>query len=262
MMTKIIHFIKYHNAFTFSFVLVFVFGAAAFASETVRNATLGQEIVTKQGIDNTALLAVDLNSFNFGMRITNVLEDEENYRVEYQYNTLAIQNQIWQQVTQTGTLTVSKAGLVGQDLGLFVAGELSEIVDSELAYLREVQGVEKQKGQTFIQQTVRYTALLGLVLDPETRTLPGYVPVIQPPEPAFAISADSEISGKPTSAEQEVVPDEVTQQPTALGLIDKKIIRQMILEILAQEQKSLTPEPTPMVPNSASPPTTPTPALP
>jgi len=143
------------------------------------------------------------------MQITNVLEDVENYYVDYEYNTLAIRDNAWQEITRTGTLTVSKQVLIGQDLGLYVAEELGEIIDSQLAYLKEVQEIENKKGQTFVRQTVQYTALLGLILDPETRQLPGYEPVIQLPEPmSVQVDPDSTPDKVPES-----VPDLMDPAP-------------------------------------------------
>jgi len=63
MFQKIINFVKYHNAFTIGLALAFVFSGAIFASDTVREATIGKAIVEQQGIDNSAILAADLDSF-------------------------------------------------------------------------------------------------------------------------------------------------------------------------------------------------------
>ena len=182
MLKKIIQFIKYHNAFTIGLVLIFIFGASVFASDTVREATIGKAVVEKAGIDNTALLAADLDNFDFSMKINNVTEDEENYYVLYTYKTLDIQDDIWQPVSQQETLTVSKLALADRDLGLYVAEELGEIVDSEKAYLVEVQQKQQEKGVTLVRETTIYTGLIGLVLNPVTKELPGYTPVVKPPE--------------------------------------------------------------------------------
>ena len=171
MLKKIIQFVKYHNAFTIGLLLIFVFGASVLASDTVRDAVVGEKTVVQEGIDNSVLLAADLDNFDFGMTITGVTEDAQNYYVSYTYQTLAIRDNIWQVVGREGTLTVFKSALGGRDLGLYVAEELGEIVGSELAYLQEVQTAEQQNGQTFIQETTKYTGLIGLVLNPETKEL-------------------------------------------------------------------------------------------
>lgn len=180
---KIIHFIKYHNAFTIGLVLVVVISGSAMASEGVRNAVIGGETIERQGIDNTIILSADIDNFDFQMRIEGVTEDEKDYYVAYSYNTMAIQDNIWQTVVKEGILTVSKSALAGGDLGLYVSEELGEIIDNQLAYLQEVQTIEGQKGKTLAYETTKYNGLIGLVLNSKTKVLPGYEPVVRPPEP-------------------------------------------------------------------------------
>jgi len=192
MFQKIINFVKYHNAFTIGLALTFVFSGAIFASDTVREATIGKPVVEQQGIDNSTILAADLDSFDFGMTIIGVSEDTQNYYVDYVYQSLAIRDNVWQTLSRQATLTVSKSALADRDLGLYVAKELGEIVDCELAYLKEVQEKEREKGQTFVQETTKYTGLIGLVLNPKTKELPGYEPVVKPPEPAPVVYTEPE----------------------------------------------------------------------
>ena len=189
---KIIRFIKYHNAFIIGLVLIFIFGASVFASDTIREATIGKAVVEQQGIDNSALLAADLGNFDFLMQINNVTEDDENYYVLYTYKTLDIQKDIWQPVSRQETLEVSKSVLADQDLGLYVAEELGEIVDSQKAYLVKVQQKQKERGKTLVQETTTYTGLIGMVLNPITRELPGYEPVVKPLEPVAIVYQESQ----------------------------------------------------------------------
>jgi len=177
---KVIQFIKYHNAFTIAFVLVFVFSASVFASPAVREAVLGKTTIEQEGIDNSFLLSVDLDNFNFKIKIDNVSQDEENYYVDYTYESLGIKENVWQKVTRAETITISKSALAGKDLGLYITKELGEVVDSELAYLKDVQEKQKQRGQTFVQETTKYTGMIGLVLDSSTKVLSGYEPVVRP----------------------------------------------------------------------------------
>lgn len=192
MLKKIIQFIKYHNAFTIGLILVFVASGVIFANDNVREAVIGKAEVERQGINNSALLAADLDNFDFGMTIVGVSEDDQNYYVSYTYRTLDIKDNVWQEISRSETLTVSKTGLRGRDLGLYVAEELGEIIDSELAYLKEIQQKEEEKGHTFVQETIKYTGLIGLVLDPVTKELPGYEPVVKPPEPAPVVYTEPE----------------------------------------------------------------------
>lgn len=180
-MQKIINFIKFHNAFAIGLILIFVFSGAIFASEDFHDAVIGEEITTQTGIDNAQLLATDLESFDLDLRIDNVLEDEENYYIDYSFNTLGIKDNTWRLLVKRATMTVSKAALGDKDLGLYVTEELGEVADYELAYLKEVQTAEKEKGKTEIVETREYTGLVGMVLDIKNKVLPGYEPVVEPP---------------------------------------------------------------------------------
>ncbi len=170
---KIIDFIKYHNAFTIGLVLVFVFSAGVFASEDARDFVIGEAIVTQLGIDNAALLAVNLDNFDIGMRIDNVSEDNQNYYVDYSYRTLSISNRVWQMMSRAELLTVSRAALAGRDLGSYLIEELGEVADYELAYLREARESELETGVTEIVESKKYTGLIGLVVELKTKFLPG-----------------------------------------------------------------------------------------
>lgn len=177
---RVIHFIKYHNAFTIGLMLVFIFTGAIFASEDLRDTIIGEEIVSQTGVDNTALLAADLSVFDLAMTIDAVSEDENKYYIDYSFKTLGIKDNIWQELTRVSRMTIAKLGLAGRDLGLYVAEELGEIADYELAYLQEVQTAEREKGETRTVETTEYTGLIGLVLNSKEKVLPGYVPVVEP----------------------------------------------------------------------------------
>lgn len=181
-------FIKYHNAFTIGLVIVFMVGGAVLADEEVRDKVIGEAKMERQGIDNAALLAADLDNFDWAMQIDDVSEDEDNYYVAYHYQTLAIAEAIWQPATKEVTLTVAKKALADEDLGLYVAEELSEVLVGQLVYLKEVKQNEEKKGQTLIQETTQYSGLIGLVLNPKTKELPGYEPVVKP-EPQVKVDS-------------------------------------------------------------------------
>ena len=146
MFERIIAFIKYHNAFAIGLSLIFVLSLSAMASEDVRKAVIGQEIITEIGIDNNAILGVNLDNFNLNLQIQDVREDEKNFYIDYTYQTFAIKNNVWQIVKKEETLIVSKEFLGQKDLGFYVTEELSEVADYQLSYLKEVQKIEKEKG--------------------------------------------------------------------------------------------------------------------
>lgn len=178
---KIINFVKYHNAFTIGLILVLFGGGAIFAaSPDARNAVIGKEIVSLQGIDNSLIRNADLENFDFQMKIDNVTEDQDNYYIDYSFHTLGVENNKWQIISRSAKMTVLKISLAGQDLGLYVQAQLANIVQNELEYLKQAQAAEKEKGLTQIVQTTEYTGLIGLVLDTKNQVLPGYEPVVKP----------------------------------------------------------------------------------
>lgn len=175
-------FIKYHNAVSIGISLVLALSFSAMASDDIKDAVLGEKIVTEQGIDNSALLAADLANFDLAMKIIAVSQDETSYYIDYAFKTLGIEDNRWREIAREKILTVSKAALGSEDLGIYATEEISEVADNELAYLKEVQTAERAKGETKVVQTTDYSGLIGLVLDVKNRVLPGYEPVIKPPE--------------------------------------------------------------------------------
>ena len=201
MRQKIIEFVRYHNAFVVIMALAFIGLGGALASDAGKEALGGVETsVEIKGIDNSAILAADLESFDAMMQIVGVREDAEDYFVEYVYNTFAIENNAWQEISRQEILNVSKAGLGARDLGLYLIEELGEIVENELVFLKEVQEKEIAKGATesVVIETVDYTGLIGLVLDVKNKILPGYEPVVEPEvpvmEPAVALPVPAPVS--------------------------------------------------------------------
>jgi len=181
MTQKLIDFIKYNNAFVIGLTLVLFGGGVIFAaSPDARDAVLGKEIVTEQGVDNSRIINADLENFDFQMKIDNVTEDQANYYVDYSFRTIGVEGNEWQTITRSAKMTVAKESLAGQDLGLYVQAQLANIAQNELAYLKQAQAAEKEKGLTQVVRTTEYTGLIGLVLDVKNAVLPGYEPVIKP----------------------------------------------------------------------------------
>ena len=182
-MQKITNFFKYNNAFIIIIGFLFLAAGSSFASETVRDAVIGQTIEEVRGMDNSALLAANLSSLKQEMSITDVSEDEANYFVAYSFSTFDIKDNAWQNQTKNQTLKVPKDALNGgKDLGLYVQSELAQVMDGQLAYLKDAQEKEKDKGVTKPIKTVKYTGLKGLVLNSETKELEGYEPVVKKAE--------------------------------------------------------------------------------
>lgn len=178
---KALDFAKYHNGFVIGLMLAFFGGAAIFAADPgAREAVLGKEIVSQTGVDNSAILAADLDNFDFEIKINEVAEDENNYYVDYSFRTLEIQDNIWQEAQRRSSMTIDKLSLAGKDLGLYVQEQLMQVAQNEQNYLKQVQAAETKKGPTQIARAAEYTGLIGLVLDAKNAILPGYDPVVKP----------------------------------------------------------------------------------
>ena len=65
-------------------------------------------------MDNTALLAMNFDTFKQEMSIADVTEDEENYYVSYVFSTFDVKDYFWQNQNKTQTLKVSKDALKGR----------------------------------------------------------------------------------------------------------------------------------------------------
>jgi len=217
MLKKIAKFIKYNTLAAVIIAIAFVAVASAMADEETRNKVIGEEIVEKSGVDNTALLAADLDNFDMEMKITGAMEDppeieDGNYYIDYQYKTLAIKDNVWQEVLVKKQMVVSKRSLAGRDLGLYVKEELGEIIDYQLAYLKKVQDSEAEKGRTVVLETTEYTGLIGMVLDTKTKELPGYEPVVKPAEPEVVEESEEGWEDEENWGNQETEPEESAYQ--------------------------------------------------
>lgn len=223
-MQKILHFIKYHNAFTIIVVILVVGSGALASSNTLQSSLLSTEekIIS---VDNTLLLSTNFDSFNPSLHITNIIEDEERYYITYRYKTMGIEDYTWKELEKEELLKVDKAFLVqkGRDLGLYVAEELGEVASFNLSYLKEVQGKEKQTGQTQKVATVEYAGLIGRFLEPEEKVFPGYVPVVK------------EISPESQPQEQAVV-NNASIDPNLI----KQIVKEEVEKILKEKESGTT----------------------
>jgi hypothetical protein len=278
MSEKLLDFIKYNNAFAIIIVSIFFsFGISYAASEDVRDSVYSstEQVIA---VDNSFIISADLDSFNFNLRISSVKEDEKNYYVVYTYQTLVIEGGVWQNKGTEKTLTVNKEALGAKDLGLFIAQELGENMNYELSYLKRVQQVERENGKSPKIVTVEYSGLIGKLLDPKEKVIEGYQPVIPEPVPEVPATVESnpeqvivstphpepvtqdelptsppsEIQPIPeatsTSPESESFTEPVPEilesetapssNPAPEGLVDQKLIQEVIGEFLQDEATS------------------------
>ena len=187
------HFVQYNNAFLIILVVcVLAFGSLSFASENVRDATIGGQIVRAEGTDNTLLLEQDFDKFNMDFKITGIVEDEESYTVSYSYvdfdlvsstpgdpispaGEIGSLNGVWQYIERTGVRKIDKP--FRQDLGIYLAEQLRQEAQARIKELKRLQTEEREKGLTKVVQVTEYSGLIGKVLDLGAAVFPGYEPV-------------------------------------------------------------------------------------
>jgi len=190
--TSMWHFVQYNNAFLIILVVcVLAFGSLSFASEEVRDATIGGKTVYAEGTDNTLLLEQDFDKFNMDFKITGIVEDEESYVVNYSYVDFDLTSPLpgsegevvstgsegvaWQFTEKQGARKIDKP--FRQDLGLYLAGQLRQEASARIKELKRLQREEREKGLTKIVQVTEYSGLIGKILDLSTAVFPGYEPV-------------------------------------------------------------------------------------
>src|SRR3989344_1008226 len=192
-MNRFVHFVQYHNAVPLAIGIV-VMGAGATFAATNPEAIYSQT-QTPISVDNTYIADKDLTTYTPRVQITGVTEDSDFYYVTYTLSTIDVQDYVWQDVSRDEVMKVSKPDLGPyRDLGVYVTGQLKQIIGREGARLSATQ----EEARKNISQKVVATAYGGLVgkfLDDKTETLPGYTPVVVPPPPAPEAVADTGAGG-------------------------------------------------------------------
>lgn len=203
-MGKFINFIKYNNAFSIAISFVFLATSASFAaSEEAREVVYKSEEIVRS-VDNSLIVSINLESFDYNLQINEVREDEYNYYVDYSYQTLAIDDYVWKVVEKNETLKVSKEALEMsylKDLGLYTAKNLSDKINAEAYYLARAQKLEREKGLSQKIVATEYSGLVGRFINTKEKVVEGYSPVIALMErEAKEIMDSSEISARTKEA--------------------------------------------------------------
>lgn len=209
-------FIAYNNAVPVLFGILFLSVGSVFAANPDVRANVAESIYAERArtvsVDNTYLLETDMDRFVPTVQILEVTEDETNYYVTYELETIDLLENIWQPVIKTDTMTVAKGALRGKDLGLYVSRELGQLIDAELSLLRETQRIEEGIGKREKVVATEYSGLVGRFLDPTEERFPGYEPQIPPDErghsdvrndPAAERETDSEDALRKDADEEE-----------------------------------------------------------
>lgn len=265
MYKKALDFIKYNNAFTIGIMVLFLGAGISFAASPDLRDSVYSSTETVVSVDNSWIVSADLDNFDFNLTINSITEDEKNYYAVYSYQTLAVEDSIWQNQETEKTLTVSKEALDGKDLGLYVAKELGENINYELSYLKRVQKLEIEKGKSQKVIATEYAGLIGKLLDPKEEVIEGYSPVI--PEVVPTVPATVELNLAEVVVSTPAAPTESEAAPAPGEMIDENLVHEVVEGLLQNQATStlstptpeVTPTPTPLPSDSPTPTDTPTP---
>jgi hypothetical protein len=186
---RIKQFLKYNNAATLLVLFLFISGASVFAAPQGRQA-LGAPNSRVEGVDNTYFLSVNLEKFKANYRIEKIEADDEFYYVLYTYNDLVITNGVWQEMAIEKTRKITKKNL-DKDLGLYLAGQLSEENAARIAELKQAQDLAKARGPERRVKVTEYSGLIGKALN-VAGEFTGYEPVkkVELPSPILSVNPD------------------------------------------------------------------------
>ncbi|MBP5993642.1 MAG: hypothetical protein KA731_01915 [Candidatus Moranbacteria bacterium] len=234
-MRKILDFIKYNNAFPLIVAVVLLGTGAAFASSPeLRQAVFapadtGAPVLPKK-TDTKQLVAEDMKRFDLGLRIDAITEDAEAYHAVYAYQTLAVAGGAWQPVRKTGKMDIPKKLLGKRDLGTYLAEQIGQVIDREVAYLREAQAAVRVAAAPTASS--RYAGLVGQ-------------PVKKPAAGDTASATETDADASTSNNSSDTADDQETvSQPT--GLSDAEI-RAIIVEAVAEFLAVDTSMPEPIV---------------
>ena len=205
MLKKVIHFLKYNNATVLILVAIFLLGTGVFAQTEAGQAIIGAKQTSVQGIDNTLLLEADLENMDMDFKIEYIETDNEFYYVTYTYLDLVKLNNAWQYQLKEKVRKVSRK--LKQDLGMYLAEELSEEYEMRIKELKQEQAKVQKQGEKIRVEVIEYSGLIGQTLNLAGRIFPGYEPIKKreipsptlPPTMMFARDADDQADVSPSS---------------------------------------------------------------
>lgn len=171
-MQKVLNFIKYNNAMVLILAAVFLFAAGAFAQTEEGREIIGEKQTRVEGVDNTLLLAADLDKIEMDFKIEKIEEDEKMYYVTYTFLDLDKLNGAWQYQLKEKTRKVSKK--IDGDLGEYMLKELHEQYLARAEELREAKIKAEESGEEKRVEITEYSGLVGKTLDLAASVIPGY----------------------------------------------------------------------------------------
>ncbi len=182
---NIVKFIAYNNTVPIVLGILFLSSGLVFAAnDEVREFVVDSVYQAEQSlvsVDNSYIANKNLDVYSPKVNISNVTEDDDFYYVTYIFTTISLEDDVWQDVAQEKVMQVSKNALGKYvDLGVYVTEQLKQLVEREIAYLQEVQGIEKKLVTNKVVATA-YSGLVGQLIDDSTEELPGYTPQVFEP---------------------------------------------------------------------------------
>ncbi|MCG2700702.1 hypothetical protein L6267_00870 [Candidatus Parcubacteria bacterium] len=168
-------FIKYNNATVLILALIFAAGTGAWAQTDAGREIIGQQETRIEGVDNTLLLAADLDNMDMDFTIEKIESDDQYYFITYTYIDLIKLNSAWQYQIIEKQRKVSKK--LREDIGVYLAKELAEEYEARIKDLKQEQGRAQEQPREVRIEITEYSGLVGKTLDFAGRIFPGYEPI-------------------------------------------------------------------------------------
>lgn len=223
-MRSLLHFIKYNNVFPLLLLGVLVVAGAVMAATGEIPSPLSKpsNLLAPKTIpvtDVSLLLQQDLSRYRMKVRIKNITENTSTYQVQYSFNTLDIVDGKWQETQKEKTLIVQKEILGKRALVDYLAEQIGQVTQQEIAYLIEVQskvfGADRQK-----ETPAKFANLVGQELALERSTAAGK-----------GSSAGSQPKNEKTDLTETSSPKKVT--PSTVPGVSEQELRQLIVQAVA-----------------------------
>ncbi len=193
MFQRIIHFLKYNNATVLILAVFLLASSGVFAQTEAGQEFIGEEKTSITGIDNTLLLAVDLDAFDMDFRIEKVEQDEKYYYITYTCLDLVVVSDAW--VYQINEKIRKVSLRLKEDLGAYLAKEFRDDYEARVKELKDAQAKAEETGAEVRQEVTEYSGLIGKTLAVAEKVFPGYTAVktteIASPEITFALRTAS-----------------------------------------------------------------------
>ena len=174
---KILSFLSYHNAVPLAAVVLTMGAGITFAATSTGLLPLPSLVaqpveaiapaaIEPDEVDPSALLASNLDAFDFRPTVTAVVETEDAYTVSYSIETLAPEGGAWAAYEKTGEFSVAKNALDDTGLQGYVVAKLRDIENGERTYLARAQTSEKALADARTARPANvFAGLVGLALD-------------------------------------------------------------------------------------------------